>query len=86
MPCDDLPTPQNGAKACDKWLDGGKICTLHCNVGYDFANKPPDVYACGGRGKWLPGDTVPDCSGKTKYRNKTACLGLLTYLYKSEDR
>ena len=67
-PCDDLSTPQNGAKACDKWLNGGKVCTLHCNAGYDFANIPPNFYICGAGGKWHPADTVPDCSGKTKYR------------------
>jgi len=60
--CDELRTPQNGAKACDKWLDAGTFCTLHCNVGYDFANRPPEIYICGASGKWFPGNTVPDCS------------------------
>ena len=81
-PCDDLPTPQNGAKACDKWLNGGKVCTLHWNEGYDFANKLPELYACGAGGKWHPDDTVPDCSSKTKYRLLTWVF--VAYLYKSD--
>ncbi|XP_066030107.1 low-density lipoprotein receptor-related protein 6 isoform X3 [Pocillopora verrucosa] len=60
--CPKLHSPLNGAKACDLWLEGGKICTLHCNVGYDFANKPPDAYFCGASGGWLPDEKVPDCS------------------------
>ena len=63
--CPDLRSPLNGAKACDMWIDAGRFCTLHCNAGYDFAEKPPEVYLCGGKGKWLPNDKVPDCSGKT---------------------
>ncbi|XP_044183159.1 uncharacterized protein LOC114968057 isoform X2 [Acropora millepora] len=77
-PCDDLPTPQNGAKACDKWLVAGKVCTLHCNVGYDFANKPPGFYACGAGGKWIPHDKVPDCS-KTR-QAETLLASELHYL------
>ncbi|XP_015750073.1 PREDICTED: sushi, von Willebrand factor type A, EGF and pentraxin domain-containing protein 1-like [Acropora digitifera] len=77
-PCDDLPTPQNGAKACDKWLVAGKICTIHCNVGYDFANKPPGFYACGAGGKWMPHDQVPDCS-KTR-QAETLLASELHYL------
>ncbi|CAH3164729.1 unnamed protein product [Pocillopora meandrina] len=60
--CPKLHSPLNGAKACDLWLEGGKICTLHCNAGYDFANKPPDAYFCGASGGWLPDEKVPDCS------------------------
>lgn len=60
--CPKLHSPLNGAKACDLWLDGGKFCTLHCNAGYDFANKPPEFYLCGASGEWLPTDKVPDCS------------------------
>ena len=65
--CPKLHSPLNGAKACDLWLEGGKICTLHCNAGYDFANKPPDAYFCGASGGWLPDEKVPDCSGKREH-------------------
>ncbi|PFX23090.1 Low-density lipoprotein receptor-related protein 6 [Stylophora pistillata] len=61
--CTELRSPFNGAKACDLWLDAGKMCTLHCNDGYDFAHKPPSYYTCGIRSrKWLPNNEVPDCS------------------------
>jgi len=78
-PCDDLRTPQNGAKTCDKWLDGGTFCTLHCNVGYDFALKPLEIYFCDASGNWNQGDKVPDCSSKTTYRNSMTCWGKISH-------
>ncbi|XP_068706774.1 uncharacterized protein [Montipora foliosa] len=67
-PCEDLPAPKNGAKACETWL-AGLICTVHCNKGYGFANTPETVYSCSPNGEWfnakVPGSTVPafpDCS------------------------
>lgn len=70
-PCVDLPTPLNGAKACETWL-AGMMCTVHCNKGYGFANNPDVLYYCKPNGKWWNaktknGETTPtppDCLSK----------------------
>ena len=67
----DLPTPLNGAKACETWL-AGMMCTVHCNKGYGFANNPDVLYYCRPNGKWWNAKTKkgqttptpPDCSSK----------------------
>lgn len=79
--CPELRSPLNGAKACDLWMDAGKMCTLHCNNGYDFARTPPSFYMCGiATRKWLPNDEVPDCS---KTRQAKTLLNIQLY-YLSE--
>jgi len=72
-PCEDLPAPKNGAKACETWL-AGLMCTVHCNEGYGFANTPETAYYCKPNGEWfnayLPGSNkpaFPDCSSETAH-------------------
>ncbi|XP_015761127.1 PREDICTED: uncharacterized protein LOC107340287 [Acropora digitifera] len=68
-PCEDLPAPKNGGKACEVGLPG-LICTVHCNPGYGFANLPHPLYICGVSGTWFHAyspdgsrkPTLPDCS------------------------
>ncbi|XP_067025508.1 uncharacterized protein [Acropora muricata] len=68
-PCEDLPAPKNGGKACEVGLPG-LICTVHCNPGYGFANLPHPLYICGVSGTWFHAyspdgrrkPALPDCS------------------------
>ncbi|XP_061164195.1 sushi, von Willebrand factor type A, EGF and pentraxin domain-containing protein 1-like [Saccostrea echinata] len=61
--------PQNGAVACDSWLDG-KFCQVQCQQGYDFKPGYPfyEMLVCGDsgkdRGSWVPENAlpIPDCS------------------------
>lgn len=65
MNCSELPTPANGAIACDKWLFG-TMCQMQCNINYDIPLGPwtTGQYVCSmSSGEWRPTNVVPGCTG-----------------------
>lgn len=83
--CPDLPSPLNGAKACETWLTG-MFCTVHCNYGYAFVEQPQKVYVCTPDGSWQNAivkgkntPALPDCS-KTSRPKRALVSGTLHYL------
>ena len=68
-PCDQILPPLNGAKACSTWHTAGAFCTVHCNKGYAFVEKPAPLYICTPNGQWRIDavttiDALPDCASK----------------------
>ena len=68
--CPELHRPANGAMVCDK-LAFGVYCVPQCERGLsrllpDNIIRIPADYFCSVKGKWLPHDTVGDCSRELK--------------------
>ena len=70
-PCDQLPAPENGAMACDKWMFGMQ-CQMQCSDKYDIpfgivgSSGVPftGLFTCSETtGKYSPSNTVPGCTG-----------------------
>lgn len=40
------------------------MCSMLCQKGYDVTRNVPDIYVCGGSGKWFPNTIIRDCDGE----------------------
>ncbi|XP_022086769.1 fibrillin-1-like [Acanthaster planci] len=44
--CPYMEPPLHGALLCESWLDGGALCAVSCQEGYDFQESPAALYLC----------------------------------------
>ena len=61
--CSELNPPNNGALACDTWLDG-RFCQILCQENYVLNGKDSssNLLICGDSGTWY-GTTSRHCEG-----------------------
>lgn len=70
--------PKNGAVSCQESEMYLQMCTVSCNMKYDFATVPHDMYLCKLNGEWS--DRWPDCSFE-HIPGSAAMSGKIEYYY-----
>lgn len=69
--CSDIPNPIHGIQTCEHWGPDLKYraCSIQCEDGYEFSEKPAIFYKCASDGIWRPRDEesavgfrYPQCS------------------------